>query len=251
MDKKIKVYMGIPSLGERSDAQCYSLRGIEKQYGDKVELIYPNHFVGRIFHDYARNKIVEDFLTTDCDVLWFLDSDIAPPIASIELVTKHFDQWEVAGCPYPLFLTPNGHDIPKVVFAVYSDLPNGGLKNKESIPKNGTDFVDGMATGCLFIKRNVFEKLEAPYFEFKYDAKTRQMTEGEDLGFCHKVRKLGIRFFTDYELVCHHFKKVNLLDVNNYVITEFNERWMEQDRFMRSQIARAKLGVGRSKLILP
>lgn len=257
--RKYKIYMGLPSMGDRSDVQMYSLRDMERHYKDEVEFVYPRHWVGRIFHDYARNQIVEDFLKTDCDAIWFLDADVAPPNSAIEIVTKHFDKWEVAGCPYPLFLKPSGHDIPKIVFAVYSELESGkGLKTKESIPKDGLDFVDGIATGCIFIKRAVFEKLKKPYFEFKYNPESREMVEGEDIGFCHKVRALGHKFFIDYSMVCHHFKRVNLLDLNNYVITEFNERWMEQDRFMRSQLARAKLGLNRDglvaakpKLILP
>jgi hypothetical protein len=251
--KKIKVYLGIPSLGDRCDAQMYSLRDMEKYYADKVEFVYPKCFVGRIFHDYARNMVVEEFLATDCDVIWFLDSDIAPPNTAIELVTEHFDKWVVAGCPYPLFLKPAGHDIPKVVFAVYNDLGKG--YHTAAVPKDGLDFVDGIATGCIFVKREVFEKLEKPYFEFKYDPETRELKEGEDIGFCKKVNKLGYRFFIDYSQTCHHFKKVNLLDVNNYCINEFNERWLEQDKFFRSQIAQLKLGLKKPKpksnLILP
>lgn len=249
MSKKIKVYMGLPSLGDMHQTQFYALRSIEKQYGDEVELVYPKHFVGRIFHDYARNKIVEAFLETDCDVLWFIDSDVCPPTAAIELVTKHWDKWKVAGCPYPLFITPQGHEHPKVVFAVYDN----GFKSA-SIPDHGTGYVEGIATGCIFIKREILEALPKPYFEFKYEQETREMVQGEDLGFCRKMADLGHKFFIDYSMLCHHFKRVNLLDVNNYAINEFNERWMEQDRFMRSQIAQIKLGIKKPKdsgLVVP
>lgn len=249
--KKIKVYMGIPSLGDRSDVQNYNLREMERQFGDRVELVYPKNYVGRIFHDYARNKIVEDFLATDCDVLWFLDSDVAPPACIGELLTIHYDKWHLAGAPYPLFITPTGHDMPKIVFAVYEDLGHG--YHCAQVPKDGVGFIDGIATGCIFVKREVLEKMEKPYFEFKYNAETREMTEGEDLGFCKKVNKLGYKFFIDYSMTCHHFKRVNLLDVNNYAINEFNERWLEQDKFFRSQLTQIKLGMGvkKSSLILP
>lgn len=251
MEKKIKLYMGIPSLGDRSDVQMYNLREMERLFGDRIEFVYPKHYVGRIFHDYARCKIVEDFLATDCDVLWFLDSDVAPPACIGEILTMHYDKWQVAGAPYPLFITPTGHDIPKIVFAVYEDLGQGF--RCAQVPNQGTGFVDGIATGCIFIKREIFAQLEKPYFEFKYNPETREMVEGEDLGFCRKVRALGHKFFIDYSMSCHHFKRVNLLDVNNYAINEFNERWLEQDRFFRSQLAQAKLskGVKKSALILP
>src|SRR4051812_8912917 len=104
MSKPIKVYMGIPSTGDRVDSQSYALRVIEKRYADQVELVYPKDCVQRIFHDAARNAIVEEFLASDCDVLWFLDSDICPPPHVIELVTKHWDKWEAAGAPYPIWM---------------------------------------------------------------------------------------------------------------------------------------------------
>lgn len=242
---KIKVYCAFPSMGDRSDAQTFSLRDMEKFYGDEVEFVYPKHYVGRIFHDYARNKLVEQFMETDCDVIWFLDADVAPPNSVIEIVTKHWDEWKLAGAPYPLFLTPNGHDTPKVVFAVYEDLGKGF--HCASVPASGTGFVDGIATGCIFIKREVIEKLEKPYFEFKFNPETREMVEGEDLGFCRKVNKLGYKFFIDYSMTCHHFKRVNLLDVNNYAINEFNRRWADQDRFLRSQLTAIKLGIAKPK----
>lgn len=251
--KKIKVYMGIPSTGNRSDAQCYTMREIERQYADAIEFVYAPSCTMRIFHDFARNAVVEEFLRTDCDVLWFLDSDIVPPTSVPMLVTEHWDKWKVAGAPYPLFLTPHGEEAPKINFAIYNDYGRGF--NNAPLPPSGTDFVNGIATGCIFIKREILEEMPAPWFEFKYDEKTRKMTIGEDIGFCKKVNALGHKFFVDYSMLCRHFKNVDLLDVSNYVISEFNARWLDQDRFMRSQIAQIKLGLKsapeKSALILP
>lgn len=249
--KKIKVFCAFPSLGDVSQAQVFSVRDMEKFYGDKLEFVYPKRFTGRIFHDYARNKLVEEFLATDCDVMWFMDADISPPNTIVEMITQHWDKWQIAGAPYPLFLTPNGHDMPKVVFAVYEDLGHG--YHCASVPTSGTAFVDGIATGCIFIKREVLEKLKKPYFEFKFDPETREMIVGEDLGFCRKVNELGYKFFIDYSMTCNHFKRVNLMDVNNYAINEFNQRWAAQDQFFRSELTKIKLGMTKPKsaLILP
>ncbi len=93
----IKIYMGIPSTGNRRDTQSYNLREIEKRYRDKVELVYPEQCIHRIFHDFARNATVEEFLKTDCDILWFLDSDITPPCDVLDLVVEHGEKWKVAG----------------------------------------------------------------------------------------------------------------------------------------------------------
>jgi hypothetical protein len=214
---KIRLYVAVPSTGTVSDIHSFAFRQFEKEYGDKIEFIYPKHCVHRKLHDFARNSMVEDFLASEADIMWFLDSDVVPPPNVLDLITKHGEQWELAGAPYPVFMTPAGYAGPQVVMCVYTADEKG--MHARSVPYSGTNFVDGMATGCIFIKREVFAQLEKPYFEFKYNPESREITEGEDLGFCMKVNALGYKFFTDFSMVCGHYKNVNLTDVNNYAIS--------------------------------
>jgi hypothetical protein len=232
--------MGIPSTGDRVDAQNYYLRRMEKVYGDRIEFVYPEIYVGRIFHDNARNAYVQQFLASDCDLLWFLDSDIVPSERTLELVVTHYDKWDMAGAPYPVWMVQEGHDGPQVTYTVYKSGPNGGLC-PTMIPESGIDFVEGIATGCVFIKRHVFEKMEKPYFEFKYDPITREIAEGEDLGFCIKANTLGYKFFIDYSMLCHHFKKISLLDVSNFL--EYQKQLVIDncDRVIRQVVAKKQL----------
>lgn len=242
MSKKIKLYVAIPTVGNVLDGQEYVRRRLEKIYGDRIEFVYPERCTRRIFHDFARNSMVKDFLATDCDVMWFLDSDVLPPDNVLDLVTEHWDKWQAAGCPYPVFMTVGNKedDIKQVVMAMYKKSEETGGMHACAVPTGGgTGFVDGIATGCIFLKRSVFEGMEEPYFEFKYDAKTRHIIEGEDLGFCFKLAKRGIQFFTDYSMVCGHEKKVDLLDVNNYAINYANNAIKAYDATIRSQIEAA------------
>lgn len=257
--KKIKVYLGITSTGTRSDYQCYVLRELEERYKDRIELVYPKECVIRIFHDFARNGYVEDFLESDCDAIWFLDSDIVPQKHVLDLITKHWDKWQCAGAPYPVFMHPPGETDPQVLFTVYKG-SNGKGMSPTNIPPSGTDMVDGLATGCLFIKREVFSLLQKPYFEFKFDHDSRSMTEGEDLGFCLKLQALGVQFFVDYAMVCKHYKYVCLLDVNNYAMEYAKKSVAAYDRGIKGHIEklasqmRGKMSptpAPKSQLILP
>lgn len=222
MQKKTKIFMGIPTTGTIIDSQTYVLREIAEHYKDHVELVYPDLCVRRIFHDFARNKVVEEFLASDCDILWFLDSDITPNKYVLDLVVLHQDKWQVAGASYPVFMNATQSGGPEIVFTCYKKNPETGNLAVAGVPRDGIDFVDGLATGCLFIKREVFQKLSKPYFEFKYKTEDRSIIEGEDLGFCRKLSDLGIKVFTDFELVGKHEKKVCLLDVNNYAVSYSN-----------------------------
>lgn len=255
--KKLKIYLGIPSTGTRVDLQTYFFRNIEKKYGDRIEFVYPTQCVHRSFHDFARCAVVDEFLATDCDILWFLDSDVVPPDDVLDIVTDHHEEWQAAGAPYPLWMVPPGGDETCVLFTAYKGVVEKesgeiqGIKMTE-VPQSGKEFIDGVATGCMFIKREVFSLLEKPYFEFKYDPITRAFKEGEDLGFCLKLNKLGIKFFIDYSKVCKHYKQVCLLDVNNYAVSWANDKILQYDKDIRASVMKSisaaeRMGYERAK----
>lgn len=227
--KKWRVYMGLPSNGKVCDFQSYVLRDLVERYSDEIDLVFPDQLCQRIFHDASREGIVQDFLATDCDILWFLDSDVVPPKHILDLVTMHGDKWQCAGAPYPVFMAQPGESQRQIVFCVYSQISNDPKTGAPriaptTIPFEGLANTAGIATGCLFIKREVFDKLERPYFEFKYDPITRQPIEGEDIGFILKMVKLDIPFFVDFSMVCKHFKdNIDLLEINNYAMGLVNK----------------------------
>jgi hypothetical protein len=233
--------MGLPSNGSVSDFQGYVLRDLQDRYKDEVELVYPEALCQRIFHDAAREGVVQDFLDSGCDILWFLDSDICPSRHVLDLITTHGDKWQAAGAPYPVFMAQPGEGQRQIVFTVYKAIdPHPVTKQPRlapcEVPNEGTAFIDGIATGCLFVKREVFEKLERPYFEFKYDPITRMPIEGEDIGFCRKLHMLGIKFFIDFSMVCKHFKNnIDLLEMNNYAMAYAQKSVDYQRRLIEEQ----------------
>lgn len=241
MSKKIKVYMGILSTGQREDIHTYLFRDLQERYGDKVEMVFPEGCVHRFPHDFARNEYVEDFLASDCDVLWFLDSDVCPPKFIFDLLVQQYDEWQVAGAPYPLWMAAPGTTEPSILFTTYDGLVVNKDGKEQGIqmiecPQSGQAVVDAIATGCMFIKRAVFAKLERPFFEFKFHPITRRVLEGEDLGFCLKLNKIGIRCLIDYGMVCKHYKRIDLLDLNNYAISLSNKKVLEYDHEIRAQV---------------
>lgn len=244
MNKPIKVYLGWPSTGQREDYHLYMLRDLQERYKEYVELVLPDMCVHRIFHDFARNSVVEEFLASDCDVLWMLDSDVCPPHHILDLIAHHYDKWQVAGAPYPVYQSIPGTEEMSICFTVYKGLGtdvstnNRGIKMAD-VPQDGTEFVDGLATGCVFIKREVFDKLEQPYFEFKFDPTSRRVKEGEDLGFAMKLADLGIKFFVDYSMACEHYKRIGLLQMNNYAIKMNNVAISKYDQQVRGQVEQA------------
>lgn len=242
--KKIKVYMGIPSMGERVDFQTYVLRAVEKRYTDEIELVYPEQCCHRFMHCFARNEIVEEFLNSDCDYLWFLDADVVPPDHILDLITIHGKKdWLAAGAPYPLWLGMPGTGELGVQYTVYNGKAPTGSGQRgfalSTVPRSGTEWVDGLATGCLLLKRELFTKLEKPYFQFKRIHENQEVIEGEDLGFAMKLSNLGIKFFVDHSMVCGHWKRVNLLDVQNYATAWVNAKLNQMHEEIKDQVTHA------------
>lgn len=250
---RTKVFVAIPTMGNISDSQVHSMREIEARYADEIEFIYPKQCVRRIFHDFARNMMVEDFLDSDADILWFLDSDITPPKHVLDLVTLHKDKWLASGAPYPIVMCPENPNKPQIVIAVFKGLSDKGLA-PSSVPMEGLDWIDGLGTGCMFLKREVFDGMQKPYFEFKYDRDVMNIIEGEDIGFCKKLAAKGVKFFVDYGMICKHYKHVCLLEMNNYAIDYGNKMVLAHDRMIRGQIqelAKAVAVKKQSSLVLP
>lgn len=243
MKPKTKVFLAIPSTGVREDFHTYLFEDWRKRYSDEIELVFPDGCQQYFGHDYARNMYVERFLETDCDVMLFIDSDVVPPPHLLDLVTIHGHKWLAAGAPYPLWLYRPGTTEFSVAFTAYSGTApdvngNTGLKMTD-VPRSGTEFVDGLATGCLFLKRELFEQIKKPYFEFKRHPETMEAIEGEDLGFALKLKKLGIRYFCDHGMVCGHFKRVNLLEVQNYATSFANSKLMEMHTSIKAEVENA------------
>lgn len=239
LGRKCKMFLGIPSMGDRADYQCHMLRILEERYSEYIDFVYPDDCIYRIFHDHARNGVVDEFLQSDCDVLWFLDSDVVPSKHVLDLIVCHWDKWKASGCAYPIWVKQPGNLQQQIMFTAYkgigtSEHGNQGIR-MASVPFEGQDWVDGLATGCLFLKRECFEGLEKPYFEFKYDPTSRNVIEGEDLGFCLKMHAKGIKFFVDYSMVCKHYKRVDLLDVNFYAIDWSNQKIAQYDQWVKAE----------------
>jgi hypothetical protein len=56
--------------------------------------------------------------------------------------------------------------------------------------------VEGVGMGCMLMKLDTFDKLEKPYFEFRYKENTEDYF-GEDFILLGKLRELGYEVFID------------------------------------------------------
>jgi len=157
--------------------------------------------------DHARNDIVRRFLDTDCTHLMMIDDDIVPPLEALERLLFH-DQ-DIIGAICPL-IGPDKHGGLRVSWNAYGK-DKGIYDDIEDDCDAGLLPVDAVGTGCIMIKRHVFEDGKL-LFKTVFDD-TGIKWQGEDINFCEEAKNLGAHVFADFKLKCKHIKSCNLLEL--------------------------------------
>jgi hypothetical protein len=180
MPESNKLFIGIPNTGLlRTELVIWLM-------GQEADIYMPQLKP----HDHCRNDIVLKFLDTQCEWLLMVDSDIVPPMDVADMMGNDVDV-----CAALANTIHNGELIPvgmtKNETGYYHDF-------KHSIP--GLHRVDAVGTGCILIKRKVFDTLDRPFFRFKYD-QNGLLLNGEDFDFSERVGE--VYFDSNYK--CKHY----------------------------------------------
>ena len=144
-----------------------------------------------------RNLIVDEFLKSETEHLLMVDSDIVPPVNVLDMIDNDVDICSAFA------RIPKGREL----------IPVGMVKNedgyhhdyKHSAP--GLHKVDAVGTGCILIRRNVFEVMKKPYFQFVYN-EDGFIANGEDFNFCDKAKEAGFDIYFDSRYRCQHYVSI-------------------------------------------
>lgn len=160
---------------------------------------------GNCHVDDARNKVVYEFLKSDCTDLVFLDADVSwSPEHLVQLCQYDCD---VVGGVYPFRRESGKEGMP------VRNLP------KTFTPKDGLLEVAGLPTGFLRMRRHVLESMarEVPQFHdkgkqhipeiFSRSIDNNKGRMGGDIGFCQRWRDMGGKVYAAAELRLGHCGK--------------------------------------------
>lgn len=187
-------FLAVPSYGDIATPFVHSLFSSQASLPHRMDL---EIFSGNCHVDDSRNRLVRDFLETDCEQLVFLDNDVFWRDSDLDRLIRH-DRDIVAGI-YPL---KNDKE----------DYPVKTLPGERWSEADGLVEVEGVPTGFLKIKRRVFETLypTVPHHKSKEDAYGRMMIpvifertlnghsrRGGDYEFCRKAREAGFKIYVD------------------------------------------------------
>ncbi len=217
---KQKVMLSTPTYGglcAEYVISLYSAQSALNEAGIANELMI---YAGNCHVDDSRNRLVRDFLDSDCTDMVFIDADMR--FRSRDLLDLLAFDEDVVGGTYPLKQDKEGYPVR---FLDGDIIAEDGLIEVESVP-----------TGFLRMKRNVLEKLAglAPGFKSKDDKPTArkipliferlldgQTRWGGDYAFCKKWRDTGGKVHLAPEFVFGHIGDTEWLgSVSEYLLRE-------------------------------
>ena len=196
-DFKTKAYIAVLNQGDIRPELSNSLVNFVNDIRYMVKVFWPS--LKPIEHN--RNTIVQDFLERDYDYLMMVDSDNPPPPNALNVLLSKKD---IIGLPTPQWTEGD------IMWVVFQKDPDGYRQVKDRKVNEGFQEVDAVGTGCIFVSREVLEKVKAP-FERKWD-ENGVSTLGLDLYFCEKAKQAGFKVWTHWKYPCGHFKTINLIE---------------------------------------
>lgn len=177
-----KICLGIASSDYIRTQTVGTLVALFKARPDMKLIIKQSPYV----HD-NREQIVKDFLQTDCTHLFFVDSDMLFKPDVLDSLLE--DDKDIIGAQYNKRIGREGVHVAPTRY----DLP--GMSTPDH------PFVNQIvATGCLLIKREAFEKIPRPWFSMG----TEENWLGEDVYFSRKARESGVETWIDPRLKVLH-----------------------------------------------
>jgi len=200
---KKKIFIAIPNLGCIAPQLSVNLITWSHDPRYSVFTFMPE---GIFPLDAARNHCVKEFLETDADLLWWIDSDIMPPVSAMHRLAQA-DKDAIGAVCFSM-KSENGEYFPYPVTLRFNE-------NRQYVVYYGQGIEEADATGgaCVMFKRQVFEKIERPYEFIYYPDGTLKLTC--DFYIFQKLQKEGFKLFIDFDILCDHKKKCSIKGIQD------------------------------------
>ena len=150
--------------------------------------------------DLASNRFAMQLLASEFTHLLMLDLDhVHPPD-----IVQRLAQWVLSDPAHQVVGGLNYRRSEPYEPCAFIRQPDGALGAPASWTP-GLMKVDFLGTGSILIAREVFEKIEPPWFYNLYDDnKWTDQWPGEDIGFNEKCREAGIQMYLDTTTTSPH-----------------------------------------------
>ena len=185
---KKRVLVAIPTA---KNIEVDTFKSIYDQVvSDNIEVEFQYFYGYRI--DQIRNLIADWVIKGNYDYLFSVDSDITFDKDVLQKFIDH-DVDIVSG----IYRQRKSEQILEIYSLEGSNMIWSDLRDKQLVEIGGCGF------GCVLVKREVFESVGQPAFEY-HVALDHKNTISEDWDFCAKARAKNFKVWADTDVVCGH-----------------------------------------------
>ena len=139
----------------------------------------------------ARRNLVDIFLKSDFDYIWWVDSDMKFPIdAPMRLLARNKD---IVGANYRRRRFPNPN------FTGMRGKAGTFTEFQTTDQSPPMELIDVLPHGMVLCKRAVYEKIPQPHYLQEF-IPSLNLEIGEDIFFCQQAQKAGYEIWCDQEL---------------------------------------------------
>ncbi|NDG31670.1 hypothetical protein EB118_16575 [bacterium] len=139
----------------------------------------------------ARRNLVDIFLKSDFNYIWWVDSDMKFPVDSpLRLLARNKD---IVGCNYRRRRFPNPN---------FTGMSGAAGKFQEFTTTDLSppmEEIDVLPHGLVMVRRHVYEKTPQPHYLQEFIPEMN-LEIGEDIFFCQQAKKAGWEIWCDQEL---------------------------------------------------
>lgn len=202
--RKVRICIGIPITGSVSPEFFREMLLRMEEWSQTFDIVPVIETA--IPHDEGRNRIARSAIDYKCDYIFFIDSDTLIQKGQLEQLLSH-DKDAITGISYMKALPYYSLIRKRIGYRLYNP-----------IEPSGTELIsiDGAGFGCFLIKTDVFNKIEYPWFQFKYmKHEDRWRHIGEDLYFCDQLENAKIEIYCDPTVQCIHIGTHLTIDIAN------------------------------------
>lgn len=216
--KEYKILIAVPTMGHMHVNLTTHMIRWAKKFEKGVINFFFTYKVSPV--DRARNQIVDFFLNgikhpdgskTDFTHLFFVDSDTIPPKDALERLLAH--EKDIITGMTPMLHYDKANNVWGTFFNCWESVKDAAgniIQSKCPHPNTGVKEIERCGGSCLLIKREVFDKLKTPYFQFLIKENGLDHIKSEDIYFCDSAREQGFKIWVDTSVVCQHHKEVML-----------------------------------------
>lgn len=207
----MKTMIGIPCMDKVDTRFVTSLMGMKR-----VGETHINFKVCSLIYD-SRNQICADAIEAGADRILWIDSDMRFDPDAMERLSADMDE---TGAEYVSgIFFGRSEKCPPVIYRSIeppefqaNGMPKGRIDNFDPYPKDSLFDVAGSGFGFAMTSvdliRRVWDKYGPPFSPYSWC--------GEDLSFCYRVRRMGVKMLCDSRVKVGHLGQA-----------EYNERTYE------------------------